>query len=104
MLRNQFAKAIEAANAKLTAAGRPIVPKGFVWHCLRHSALTMIAGAGATTEELLTFGGHSDVQVAQRCLHATKTRLHSLVEKLSSERAGGLTKAAHAESTPGSGY
>lgn len=89
VLRKHFAKAIQAANAKLTAAGRPLVPNGFVWHGLRHSALTLIAGAGATTEELLTFGGHSDVQVAQRYQHATKTRLHSLVEKLSSERARG---------------
>lgn len=89
VLRKHFAKAIEAANAKLTAAGRPLVPNGFVWHGLRHSSLTLIAGAGATTEELLTFGGHSDVQVAQRYQHATKTRLHSLVEKLSSERGRG---------------
>lgn len=73
VLRNHFAKAIEAADAKLTAAGRPIVPKGFVWHGSRHSALTMIAGAGATTEELLTFGGHSDVQVAStRCVAASR--------------------------------
>ena len=73
VLRKHFAKAIEAANAKLTAAGHPTVPKGFVWHGLRHSALTLIAGAGATTEELLTFGGHSDVRVAStRCVAASR--------------------------------
>ncbi len=87
VLRRRFAKAIAAANMKLEAADRPQIPAGFVWHGLRHSALTMIAEAGATTEELLTFGGHTDVQVAQRYQHATKTRLHSLVKRLSVESA-----------------
>lgn len=86
VLRRHFSLAVDRANEKLAAAELPLIADGFVWHGLRHSALTMIAEAGATTEELLTFGGHTDVQVAQRYQHATKTRLHSLVSKLSTGR------------------
>ena len=38
VLRTHFAKAIDAVNAKLPAAGRPLVPNGFVWHALRQAS------------------------------------------------------------------
>lgn len=34
VLRNHFGKAIDAANVKLAAADRELIPEGFVWHGL----------------------------------------------------------------------
>lgn len=48
------------------------------YHDLRHSALTLYAGAGATLAELQAHGGHSTVQAALRYQHASSDRASAL--------------------------
>lgn len=72
VLRQHFGPAVEATKG---------VPAGFVFHGLRHTALTRLGQRGATLEELKLFAGHQDSATVQRYQHATKQRLASLVAK-----------------------
>lgn len=51
---------------------------GVVFHDLRHTCLTRLARAGATTADLMAFAGHSDAEVAQRYQHASLARTGQL--------------------------
>jgi len=68
-------------NRWQTAAGQAGF-KGFVFHDLRHTGLTIYAQQGATAAELLHRGGHSSLEVALRYQHATIERDRMLVEEL----------------------
>jgi integrase len=78
--------------------GEPMHPRAFssVWsrarekagrtdlhfHDLRHSGLTWVAQAGATTAELMRRGGHASPAAANRYQHAADERDKSLAEAL----------------------
>lgn len=50
----------------------------FTWHGLRHTALTRLRQAGATTAELKAYAGHSDGKSAEIYQHAERRRLAQL--------------------------
>ncbi len=62
------------------AAGRPDMP----FHALRHYGLTRYAQAGATTKDLMSRAGHSDVTTAMRYQHAAAERDAELAARMSS--------------------
>lgn len=76
--------------------------KGFRFHDLRHTGLTMYAQLGATQAELMHRGGHSDITTVARYQHATKERDRTLADALSralavpsiSDRAAKKSEAA----------
>ncbi len=70
VLRRHFTDAVATTQG---------VPDAFVFHGLRHTALTRLGQRGATLEELKKFAGHRDSATVQRYQHATKARLASLV-------------------------
>ncbi|WP_125774340.1 tyrosine-type recombinase/integrase [Antribacter gilvus] len=74
------------------------LPKGFRFHDLRHTGLTIFAQEGATLAELMRRGGHSDIQVVLRYQHATMERDRELAERMS-ERAAAKIAAAEAAAT-----
>lgn len=59
------------------------VPRGFRFHDLRHTGLTIFAQEGATLAELMRRGGHSDMRVVLRYQHSTMTRDRELADRLS---------------------
>lgn len=61
------------------AAGRPDLHL----HDLRHSGLTWAAQTGATTAEIMAWGGHSTPAAAQRYQHAARDRAKALAAGLS---------------------
>lgn len=75
--------AIEERNMRAKTAKEPLIPASFVFHGLRHTALTRIGEDGATTEELKAWAGHVDAATVQRYQHATAKRLASLAETMS---------------------
>lgn len=70
VLRRHFTAALKATDG---------IPDTFVFHGLRHTALTRLGQRGATLEELKKFAGHRDSATVQRYQHATRTRLATLV-------------------------
>lgn len=70
-LRRSFGVAITVANA----------PRSFVFHGLRHTALTRLGRAGATTEELKLWAGQRDAETVAKYQHATRNRLLSLADR-----------------------
>lgn len=87
-LRKHFRVAVEQANvdraqrSEVDGVPRDPIPSGFVFHSLRHTALTRLGERGATAEELKAFGGHRDAATVQRYQHATRSRLASLAALL----------------------
>ena len=77
-VRKRFNTALERLNALRTADGAPPV-ENFTFHGLRHTALTRLGQAGATTAELMQFAGHSDSKSVEVYQHAERRRLVSLV-------------------------
>lgn len=61
------------------AAGRP----DLCFHDVRHTGLTLAAGLGATTAELMHRGGHKSHAAAIRYQHATKERDAALADAMS---------------------
>ncbi|MCD1285717.1 MULTISPECIES: tyrosine-type recombinase/integrase [unclassified Brevibacterium] len=59
------------------------VARGFRFHDLRHTGLTIFAQEGATLAELMRRGGHSDMRVVLRYQHSTMTRDRELADRLS---------------------
>jgi len=70
-------------------AREPVWP-GLHFHALRHVALTLYAREGATSEELLRRGGHSDARVAAIYQEATAERDRALTSKLNDRLRGVL--------------
>lgn len=60
------------------AAGRPDLR----FHDLRSTALTAVAQTGATTAEIMKYGGHSTPQAAQRYQQAAKERMSAIAGAL----------------------
>lgn len=80
-VRKYFKDALVAANEELAQTQQPQVPVGFVFHGLRHSALTRVGQSGATEEELKVWAGHNDSKSVGRYQHATRNRLKALAAK-----------------------
>ena len=55
------------------------------FHDLRHSGLTLAAGTGATTAELMHRAGHSSADAALRYQHATRERDKKIASSLETE-------------------
>lgn len=80
-IRKRFNAAMVGLNAD--RAGRGLGPvENFTWHGLRHTALTRLGQAGATTAELKAYAGHSDGKSVEVYQHAERRRLASLVESI----------------------
>jgi len=69
-------------------AAREPVRSGYRFHDLRHVALTEYRRQGATDEELLRRGGHSDMDTARIYQGVTLARDRSLTEKLNNGLKG----------------
>ncbi len=78
-LRKWFDAAIKTANKSEAK-----IPETFVFHGLRHTALTRLGRAGATTEELKLWAGQRDAETVARYQHATRKRLLSLADRTES--------------------
>lgn len=87
-VRKQFNKSIEAMNVRRVEAdpGADVL-EAFTFHGLRHTALTRLGQAGATTAELKAYAGHSDSDSVAKYQHAERSRLAALATKLGNERA-----------------
>lgn len=72
VLRRHFKTAVEDTEG---------IPGTFVFHGLRHTALTRLAQRNATLAELKMFAGHDDDKTVQRYQHAPKQRLAALVKE-----------------------
>lgn len=55
---------------------------GMWFHDLRRAYLTRLGRAGATLDELMKAGGHSDVKSVMVYQVSSQQRLHALVEKM----------------------
>lgn len=89
----RFRKALELLNAEKTAAAKkagrtPALVEDFTFHGLRHTALTRLGQAGATTAELKAYAGHSDSKSVEVYQHAEKRRLASLSAVVGREGIG----------------
>lgn len=69
-------------NRRWKEARQKVLGRNFRFHDLRGVGLSYFAEAGATMEETMTRGGHSDIDAAQRYQHARDTRQHQLVAQL----------------------
>ncbi|MFF8894465.1 tyrosine-type recombinase/integrase [Brevibacterium casei] len=63
----------------LRRAGATVGIPDLKWHQLRHTALTRLARAGATTADLMAVAGHSDVSVAMIYQHSEVERGRGLL-------------------------
>lgn len=83
-VRKHFNAALAAVNAPRIAGDDDRDPlEHFTFHGLRHSALTRLGQAGATTAELKAYAGHSDGASVERYQHAERSRLAALAGVLS---------------------
>lgn len=81
-VRKRFNAALKALNAHRAEAGENPV-ENFTWHGLRHTALTRLGQAGATTAELKAYAGHSDGKSVEVYQHAERRRLAALTATMS---------------------
>jgi integrase len=51
--------------------GRPVFPKTFVIHSLRHTFGTRLGESGANPYQIMKLMGHSSLQVSQKYVHPT---------------------------------
>ena len=65
---------------RVRAGGHPV--EDFTFHGLRHTALTRLGQAGATTAELRAYAGHSDSKSVEIYQHAERGRLAALADKM----------------------
>lgn len=73
-IRKRFNLAMARMNR--SRARRGLLPvENFTFHGLRHTALTRLGQAGATTAELKAYAGHSDSKSVEVYQHAEKRRL-----------------------------
>lgn len=78
-IRKRFNAALDALNRERARAGLDPV-EGFTFHGLRHTALTRLGQAGATTAELKAYAGHSDSKSVEVYQHAERGRLAALAD------------------------
>ena len=89
VLRTHFAAAVATVNSAIVDGNKravekePVIPSTFVFHGLRHTALTRIGELGATLEELKLWAGHTDSKSVERYQHASRKRLASLADSIS---------------------
>lgn len=86
----------DAHRVAAQAVGRPAL----TLHGLRHSHLTIVAQAGATTAELMARAGHTAPTMALRYQHAASSRDQELAQKLSSLAEQGEITSAEAVGKP----
>lgn len=83
-IRKRFNVALAALNTDRARRGLAPV-EDFTWHGLRHTALTRLGQAGATTAELKAYAGHSDGKSVEVYQHAERRRLAALTAAMSRE-------------------
>lgn len=81
-IRKRFNAALAELNAQRAREELPAV-ENFTWHGLRHTALTRLGQAGATTAELKAYAGHSDGKSVEVYQHAERRRLAALTATMS---------------------
>ncbi|WP_271395916.1 tyrosine-type recombinase/integrase [Neomicrococcus lactis] len=82
-VRKHFNASSEALNLQRLKADPDAVPsENFTFHGLRHTALTRLGQAGATTAELKAFAGHSDSDSVAKYQHAERSRLAALAARM----------------------
>ena len=80
-IRKRFNAALDVLNReRVRAGGHPV--EDFTFHGLRHTALTRLGQAGATTAELRAYAGHSDSKSVEIYQHAERGRLAALADKM----------------------
>ena len=77
----RFKAAVDQLNRERVAAGAHPVEE-FTFHGLRHTALTRLGQAGATTAELKAYAGHSDSKSVEIYQHAERGRLSALADTM----------------------
>lgn len=80
-IRKRFNAALADLNAERARDGHAPIER-FTWHGLRHTALTRLGQAGATTAELKAYAGHSDGKSVEVYQHAERRRLASLAASM----------------------
>ena len=58
------------------------LPRDFVVHSLRHTALTRLGEAGADAFTIMRIAGHSSVTISQRYVHPSPEALEGAFERL----------------------
>ena len=90
-----FPRAVTKACHRLTEAGRQAdvqMPKGFTWHCLRHTIASRLAMAGVDLLVIKELGGWKTLAMVTRYAHLSPGRLREGIER--------LTVAADSQSGP----
>lgn len=70
------------------------MPRDFVLHSLRHTALSRLGEAGAGAFEIMKIAGHSSVTISQRYVHPSPEAIERAFERLESFNAQAAKKAA----------
>lgn len=83
-VRKRFNAALATMNDARRQKGEPAV-ENFTWHGLRHTALTRLGQAGATTAELKAYAGHADGASVEVYQHAERRRLAALTASIGKE-------------------
>lgn len=65
-----------------SAVKRAELGPGVVFHCLRHTALTRLAEAGATLSELQQIAGHKTLAMVARYKHLTEDSTRRVMEQM----------------------
>lgn len=74
-------KLTEGKHRWKTARGVAGIPEQIRFYDLRAACLTRLGYEGATLDEIMRFGGHTDVQAAMRYQRSTTERLRALVDR-----------------------
>jgi len=78
----------DALSERFTALTAKVGIEGLWFHDLRGTAITRLARAGATLDELQQFSGHKSVQALMRYLKRGDKRLRSLVDRMDEIESG----------------
>ena len=78
-----FPKAVERAQAALTAAGKDACRlEGYTWHGNRHTFASRLVMAGVDLRTVQELGGWRTLGMVQRYAHLAPAHLHAAVERL----------------------
>jgi integrase len=80
--KNQHRAALGAVNAETDKKGEPPRLKPFPPYCLRHTALTNLAGTGCDAFTLARIAGHSSITITQRYCHPQADAIERAFAKL----------------------
>jgi integrase len=71
-----------ACSQKAEVTRRPLFPKDFVLHSLRHTMSTRLGKSEVDAFTIMRIGGHSSIVVLQRYIHPTPEAVECAFERL----------------------